>query len=192
MSTGSNVYTPANQDEIERFDGSYICFQALLGGSNQDSDFEVVRYPATILGFDDGYYEAGWPEVQVSLPISWSALTAAQKISVNPYDCPEPIMITAENGRCVVGDGHGLEVINQTDVGDPGTIVSSVGGGATGFTVVITNANGTYTARASSEASVQQWRYIVWDESACSERNFPQVSPSDVQIGSNSYADQRG
>ena len=183
VAEGSNTYTPANQDEIERFDGNHICFQA------SDEDGSNATWLGVQMRFSDsdGSYEDGWPEVQVSLPISWSALTAAQKTDLNPYDCPEPIQIDAETGRCVVGDGEGLEVINQTDAGDPGTIVSSVGGGVTGFTVVITRTNGTYTARVSSEASVQQWRYIVQDESACNEQNFPQGGPSSVQIDSNSY-----
>ena len=186
---GSNVYATDNLEEIERFDGGYICFYALLEERDEDSDFEVFGIQMRISD-EAGHYEAGWPEVRVGLPISWDALTVLQKLELNPYDCPEPVVINAQDGRCIVGDASAGISLEDAPDKDPGVIVASIGGGSAGFTIIVTRySDGLYIARASESANVQEWKYIVWDRPTgiCNERNFPQGAPNDVQTGSNYY-----
>ena len=56
--------------------------------------------------FPDDAFE-GEPLKQVTLPENWDELTAAEKIALNPYNCPEPTNIRADNGRCISINGAG-------------------------------------------------------------------------------------
>ena len=97
---GSNIYSANAQNEIDRFDGSYICFQA------SDADDSNATWLGVQMRFSDsdGGYKDGWPEVRIGIPAAWDSFTAEEKIAANPYNCPEPVQIDTD-GRCMLGNG---------------------------------------------------------------------------------------
>ena len=123
---GSNTYTPANQAEIDKFDGSYICFLATY----EDEDLTESLGIQLQFSEDDGAYGDGWPEVPVEFPANWDDLTSTQKIELNPYDCPEPVQINAESGRCILDNGGGQQSTTPAPVGTcpEGTVRGYSGG----------------------------------------------------------------